>query len=57
MLGLSWEKRILVRYTDLFEELRKRLDLEFRDLVFNEFQKLKITQDDLGVQPADLDRG
>jgi adenylate cyclase class 2 len=57
MLGLSWEKRILVRYTDLFEELRKRLDLEFRDLVFNEFQTLKITQDDLGVQPADLDRG
>ena len=57
MLGLSWEKRILVRYTDLFEELRKRLDLEFRDLVFNDFQTLKITQDDLGVQPADLDRG
>lgn len=56
ILGLSWDKRILVRYTDLFEELRKKLDLDFRDLVFNEFQKLKITQYDLGVQPADMDQ-
>lgn len=56
MLGLGWDKRILVRYTDLFDDLRIRLDLDFRDLVFNEFQKLKITQYDLGVQPADMDR-
>ena len=55
-MGLNWDKRILVSYTDLFEELRNRLDLRFRDLVFNEFHGLEITQHDLGVRPADIDQ-
>jgi len=52
-LGLSWEATILESYTSLFEILRNKLDLTFRDLSFANFAELKITPEDLGVIPAD----
>jgi len=52
-LGLSWEARILDSYTSLFEHLRQKLGLTFRDLSFADFAELKITPEDLGVIPAD----
>lgn len=52
-LGLSWEARILESYTSLFEILRRKLGLTFRDLSFANFVELEITPQDLGVNPAD----
>lgn len=53
-LGLNWDLRISESYTVLFERLRSKLQLPFRDLVFENFEKLDIQPMDLGVQPADL---
>lgn len=52
-LGLNWEARISESYTALFENLRKRLDLPFRDLTFENFLGRQATHKDLGVRPAD----
>jgi adenylate cyclase class 2 len=52
-LGLNWEARILESYTSLFDHLRDKLGLTFRDLAFKNFAEIKITADDLGVTPAD----
>jgi adenylate cyclase class 2 len=52
-LGLDWERRIMVSYTVLFERLKQRLNLPFRDLVFETFQDNHITSSDLDVYPAD----
>lgn len=51
--GLDWERRVPVSYTSLFDQLRTRLGLSFRDLSFANFRDLTITPQDLGVQPAD----
>ena len=51
--GLDWERRVPVSYTSLFDQLRARLSLNFRDLSFANFRDLTITPQDLGVQPAD----
>jgi adenylate cyclase, class 2 len=53
-LGLHWDLRISESYTVLFERVRSKLQLPFRDLVFENFEKLDIQPMDLGVQPADL---
>lgn len=52
-LGLDWEQRVSASYVVLFDILRQRMDLAFRDLSFDNFQGLTITAGDLGVQPAD----
>lgn len=52
-LGLNWECRVLESYTTLFEELRERRGLDFRDLSFANFAGLKISAADLEVQAAD----
>lgn len=52
-LGLDWEARISESYTTLFENLRRRLDLPFRDLTFENFVGKQVTHEELGVQPAD----
>lgn len=52
-LGLDWETRIAESYTVLFDRLREKLNLPFRDLVFEEFANIPIGAADLGVQPAD----
>jgi adenylate cyclase class 2 len=52
-LGINWDARILESYTYLFDLLRKKLDLNFRDLSFVNFSELEISPKDLGVIPAD----
>jgi adenylate cyclase class 2 len=52
-LGLNWEARISESYTVLFDRLRDQLNLNFNNLVFESFQGLKITAQDLNVLPAD----
>jgi adenylate cyclase class 2 len=53
-LGLDWEKRAPESYIVLFEALKARLGLSFRDLSFENFANLKITPADLDLRPADL---
>jgi adenylate cyclase class 2 len=50
VLGLDWERRILDSYIMLFDRLRERLGLAFRDLSFENFKALTVTGEMLGVQ-------
>lgn len=52
-LGLDWEARIVDSYTSLFDHLREKLGLTFRDLSFDNFGGIDITPQDLGIIPAD----
>jgi adenylate cyclase class 2 len=52
-LGLDWETAIESNYLGLFQDIKKRLRLKFRDLTFENFSKVKVTAEQLGVQPAD----
>jgi adenylate cyclase, class 2 len=52
-LGLNWEAGIPVSYTNIFEQLKQTLGLNFRDLTFENFRGLVLTPADLGVIPAD----
>ena len=49
VLGLDWERRILDSYIMLFDRLRERLDLPFRDLSFTNFKELTVTGEMLGI--------
>ncbi|MBN2146068.1 MAG: class IV adenylate cyclase [Anaerolineales bacterium] len=51
-LGLDWQARILDSYTMLFDAVRASLNLTCRDLSFANFQDLKVTPENLGVQQA-----
>jgi adenylate cyclase class 2 len=53
-LGLDWERRAPESYIILFETLKTRRGFTFRDLSYENFSSLKITQDDLDLRPADL---
>ncbi len=52
-LGVSWDARILESYTSLFDLLREKLNLTFRDLSFANFSTLNISPENLGITPAD----
>lgn len=52
-LGLRWERRILASYTMLFEQLREKLGLEFRDLRFENFREITVSPEAMGISPAD----
>lgn len=41
-LGLSWRKRILLNYLEIFEIIRQRLNLNFTDLTFENFKNIKV---------------
>lgn len=49
-LGLDWEQAIPLSYHALFERLRQRLGLPFSDLLFEHFQSLTVTPEQLGVK-------
>jgi adenylate cyclase class 2 len=53
-LRLNWEAGIRESYTALFERLKGRLGLTFRDLSFENFKGLVVSPEDLGVTIADL---
>jgi adenylate cyclase class 2 len=52
-LGLDWQASVPTSYTGLFESLRQRKQLPFRDLSFENFAGFPITPELLGVRPAD----
>lgn len=52
-LSLDWSSAIPASYTALFENLRKRLLLPFRDISFENFKNVQITSSDLNVRVAD----
>jgi adenylate cyclase class 2 len=41
-LGLQWDKRILANYLQIFEILKEKLDLKFRDLTFDNFKDIDV---------------
>jgi adenylate cyclase class 2 len=41
-LGLDWRKRILFNYLEIFEIIRKNLNLEFKDITFNNFETVDV---------------
>lgn len=53
VLRLDWNKRINDSYTVLFERLRKKMNLPFNDLIFDNFKGIKIAPEQLEVEPAD----
>jgi len=53
-LGLDWNARIITSYLDLFDLLKLKRQLKVNHLTFEELAGIKLTADDLGVQPADL---
>ena len=53
LLGLDWETRIPVSYTELFFKLRVQHGLEFRDLIFENFSDINVSPEDLGVKASD----
>jgi adenylate cyclase class 2 len=40
--GLSWQKRILFNYLQIFEIIRKDQNLEFKDLTFSNFETVDV---------------
>jgi adenylate cyclase class 2 len=52
-LGLIWEHRSLESYAVLFETVKKNLDLNFRDLTFENFAGIKIDASHFALFPAD----
>ena len=52
-LGLNWEATIERSYSVLFEDLKKSLNLPFRDLSFENFTGIKVDATHLRVQVAD----
>ena len=41
-LGLSWHKRILLNYLEIFEIIRQQQGLKFTDLTFKNFESVRI---------------
>jgi adenylate cyclase class 2 len=41
-LGLGWHKRILLNYLEIFEIIRKRLNLKIKDLTFKNFENVRV---------------
>ena len=52
-LNLNWDAAIERSYSALFEDLRKRMNLPFRDLTFANFAEIKVNASQLGVTAAD----
>jgi len=52
-LDLDWKSAVPTSYTALFVKLREALHLSFQDISFDNFRGLKVSAQDLSVQPAD----
>jgi len=53
LLGLNWENRVIESYVALFNWLRSEYSLEFRDLIFDNFENLDFSLGTLGIKAAD----
>jgi len=53
VLSLDWETRIEASYLELFEILKRKMNIAIHDLTFAEFTSIPLSSDDLGVTPAD----
>ena len=54
-LGLNPEVAVPASYQGLFEFVRNARNLPVKNLAFWEFEKIHLTAEDLGVEPADLE--
>ena len=54
-LGLNPESAVPISYQGLFEQVKAARGLQVKNLAFWEFEKIHLTAEDLGVQPADGD--
>lgn len=52
-LGLDWDQRIVLGYMTIFQILKERLRLDFRDLTFENFKDVQVTPSDLVFSPPD----
>jgi adenylate cyclase class 2 len=52
-LDLDWEASSPASYVMLFEALRIKMNLPFRDLSFSNFADLRVLPADMGLRPAD----
>ena len=52
-LGLDWSAAVSESYTALFDGLKLRLGLKFRDLLFENFQAVGVAPEDFGARLAD----
>ncbi len=53
-LNLEWERRVALNYIGVFDDLRQRMNLPFRDATFANFKDYKdLSLDDLGYPFAD----
>ena len=52
-LGLDWERRMLDSYLVIFDQLKVRMGLSFKDLSFENFAALHVDPKTWGVLPAD----
>ncbi len=52
-IGLDWKTAVPLSYTALFDQVKQRKGLHFRDLTFENFAGLSIDAEDLGVKAAD----
>lgn len=41
-LGLQWDERILANYLEIFDFIRKNLDLKFTDVTFDNFKDVEV---------------
>ncbi len=55
-LGLKWGALIRESYSRLFEQLKEKRHLNFRDLTFENFVGVEVTPEELGVKVADEER-
>jgi adenylate cyclase class 2 len=53
-IGLLWELRTLQSYAQLFQTVKKNLQLDFRDLTFENFADLTVAPSHLELAPADM---
>lgn len=53
VLSLEWETRVQAGYLELFDQLKKNLDLSVQNLTFKDFSTIPVTCQNLGVKPAD----
>jgi adenylate cyclase class 2 len=53
-LGLSWHKRILLNYLEIFEIIRQQRSLTFTDLTFKNFESVRI---DMAALSGELEAG